>query len=441
MSRPRILAIIGSGETAPTLAKVHRSLLAQLDPADRTAVLLDTPYGFQENAAEISGRTVDYFRESVGVEIGIASFRSADADPLERATAVARIREAGYLFTGPGSPSYALRTWRESEIPACFAERLATGGILSVASAASLTLGLVTVPVYEIYKVGEPPRWLEGLDLLSPYGLRCAVIPHYDNAEGGSHDTRFCYLGERRLARLEAALPAGAWILGVDGHTALVLDLDARTATVAGNGGVTIRAAGRSTVLPSGTSVGLERLAGIAAELADGAGGSGDGMDGAAATTAAAGPAGGSPDGDGARGAGADGGAPSLRDAVRRADAGFAAAVAARDADGAVRAILELDGSLVAWSSDTGGAEERTAAASALRGLIVRLGELGVGGLRDPREAVAPFVAALLELRERARAGRDWAAADLIRDRLLAAGIEVRDTPEGTDWEIVAPQG
>ena len=31
-------------------------------------------------------------------------------------------------------------------------------------------------------------------------GLPAVVVPHYDNAEGGHHDTRFCYLGERRLA-------------------------------------------------------------------------------------------------------------------------------------------------------------------------------------------------------------------------------------------------
>ena len=53
------------------------------------------------------------------------------------------------------------------------------------------------------------------------------VVPHFDNAEGGTHDTRFCYMGERRLAVMEELLPADAWVLGVDEHTALVFDLDA----------------------------------------------------------------------------------------------------------------------------------------------------------------------------------------------------------------------
>jgi len=104
------------------------------------------------------------------------------------------------------------------------------------ASAAALTLGVATVPVYEIYKCGEDPHWLEGLDVTSAAGLRAAVIPHYDNNEGGTHDTRFCYLGERRLSKMEKDLPDGVFVLGVDEHTACTFDLDAGTASVEGRG-------------------------------------------------------------------------------------------------------------------------------------------------------------------------------------------------------------
>src|ERR1035437_3823795 len=129
-----------------------------------------------------------------------------------------------------------------------------------MASAAAFTLGRLTVPVYEIYKVGEAPRWLEGLDLLTPLGLPVAVVPHYDNAGGGKHDTRFCYLGERGLRMLEAELPDDVFILGVDGHTALILDLDARSATVSGLGTVTVRKDGRSTVFPAGSELAMSDL-------------------------------------------------------------------------------------------------------------------------------------------------------------------------------------
>ncbi len=53
------------------------------------------------------------------------------------------------------------------------------------------------------------------------------MIPHYDNAEGGTHDTRFCYLGERRLRLLESMVETGTVVLGVDEHTAVLFDLDA----------------------------------------------------------------------------------------------------------------------------------------------------------------------------------------------------------------------
>src|SRR5439155_1744872 len=78
--------------------------------------------------------------------------------------------------------------------------KLAEGGAVVFSSAAALTLGRFSVPVYEIYKVGLPVHWLDGLDLMRAAGFdgSCVVIPHYDNAEGGTHDTHYCYLGERR---------------------------------------------------------------------------------------------------------------------------------------------------------------------------------------------------------------------------------------------------
>jgi len=162
------------------------------------------------------------------------------------------VRGAHAVFAGPGSPTYALRQWAGCGLDVALAEVVRRGGTVTFASAAALTLGVVTVPVYEVYKVGAEPVWAQGLDVLGALtGLRAAVVPHYDNAEGGTHDTRFCYLGERRLRALEASLPAGAHVIGVDEHTALVLDLGAPdppggSASVLGNGGVTVRVAGAS---------------------------------------------------------------------------------------------------------------------------------------------------------------------------------------------------
>ena len=38
--------------------------------------------------------------------------------------------------------------------------------------------------------------------------------------------------------------------------------------------------------------------------------------------------------------------------------------------------------------------------------------------------------------RDAARAARDYAAADAIRDRIKAAGIEIEDTPNGPRWTV-----
>jgi len=70
-----------------------------------------------------------------------------------------------------------------------------------------------------------------------------------------------------------------------------------------------------------------------------------------------------------------------------------------------------------------------------LRALVVRLGELAETGAGDPCEGIAPFVDLFLELRATAREQKDFAMSDLVRDRLVALRIEVRDTPEGSSWE------
>jgi cysteinyl-tRNA synthetase len=41
----------------------------------------------------------------------------------------------------------------------------------------------------------------------------------------------------------------------------------------------------------------------------------------------------------------------------------------------------------------------------------------------------------VLDLRQKARANRDFATSDLIRDRLKTAGIVVKDGKDGATWE------
>ncbi|WP_243791269.1 cysteine--tRNA ligase [Saccharopolyspora gloriosae] len=52
------------------------------------------------------------------------------------------------------------------------------------------------------------------------------------------------------------------------------------------------------------------------------------------------------------------------------------------------------------------------------------------------RRALTELVDGLLEQRQKARAERDFATADLLRDRLLASGVAVEDTPDGPLWTL-----
>lgn len=435
MSTPRILTIMGSGETAPTMVSVHRSVVARLPDPVRAAVL-DTPYGFQENAPELAQRAVNYFRTSVNIDIAIAGLTrlhggTTTPDPVAVERGLRTIAEADYVFAGPGSPTYALHQWKGSTVPALLADKLREGGAITFASAAALTLGSHTVPVYEIYKVGEDPRWEEGLDLLSVIGVRATVIPHYDNAEGGHHDSRFCYLGESRLRYLEDRLPEDVWVLGVDEHTGLVIDIDADQATVVGNGTVSIRLRNGSHVFPSDATIPLDVLREPERELG-GTGsrpGTGAGHDDvASAATASAGSM------------GADRpGRTSLDDELSEHETQFRRAIDEGDATAAVRAALDLEHAIHAWSADTLQSDVADRARAALRSMISALGDAAIDGLRDPRDVIGPLVEALLSIRATVRAEKRYDLSDVIRDIFAARGIEVRDTPDGVEWHLVTP--
>ena len=93
-------------------------------------------------------------------------------------------------------------------------------------------------------------------------------------------------------------------------------------------------------------------------------------------------------------------------------------------------------------------AGDRAAALEAARSVRSMLDVLGLDPLSarwsaelstvdtGAQRALAALVDELLVDRQRARERRDFAAADAIRDRLLAAGISVEDTPDGPLWTV-----
>ncbi len=255
-----VLVLLGSGETAPGMTRVHREVLSAI--GDLRAVNLDTPYGFQLNVPQMSQKLEEYFATSLQVELTtlhLASF--ARTSEVERALFKDRVRQASYVFAGPGSPTWALAQWAPLGLAEDLRAVLEGGGTICLASAAALTAGSHTAPIYEIYKVGvDEPSWEVGLDLVSAFGLACAVIPHFDNAEGQNYDTRFCYLGAPRLEFLEALLPEGVATLGVDEHTAVILERESDTLSVRGRARAHWRLAGETRSFAAGETVPLAEL-------------------------------------------------------------------------------------------------------------------------------------------------------------------------------------
>jgi cyanophycinase-like exopeptidase len=377
----RRLVIMGSGETTAGMLPVHRRVLADLPPG-AACRLLDSPFAFQENADELVERIGAYFDESLGQQVRAVHLPAA-ADALTMERALAEIRAADWLFAGPGSPSYARRAWAGTEVPSAMAALVAPGrsGALVFASAAAVTLGSWALPVYEIYKVGEDPRWEPGLDLMQAVlGWRCAVVPHWDNREGGTHDTRHCWIGGRRLAQLEPALGDG-FILGIDEHTAFVVDLEAGLVSVVGRGGAVLRVAGAEEVLVAGTECTLDHVEAMVRDL------------GAARAVHNSDAAASSPAGDGT--------SQDAPEALARS----------------VLAALPPE------------------ATDARADLVALLGLVEVSAEAGARQLAEQLVAALVEMRGERRTARDWAASDAIRDRLAAVGVEVQDSPAGSTWE------
>jgi cysteinyl-tRNA synthetase len=83
-------------------------------------------------------------------------------------------------------------------------------------------------------------------------------------------------------------------------------------------------------------------------------------------------------------------------------------------------------GFLNEWIADAANADGRGDAH-----LREMLGVFGLGGLLKPDEAAPAEVRALAEQREQARAARDFAASDRLREEIAARGWDVRDGADG----------
>ena len=410
-SRKGVIALMGSGELTATMVEVHKGLLARVSDSPR-AVFLDTPAGFQLNVDQLSQRAVDYFRIHVQQQMSVASFKSIEGStPYEAEQAFHTLREADFVLIGPGSPSYAVRQWLQTPIPEILAKRVEDGGCLVAASAAALTVGEFTLPVYEIYKVGEELHWVEGMDVLSRFGLDLVVVPHWNNAEGGTHDTRFCYMGEPRFRRLESLLPPDSSILGLDEHTACLIDLETEEAVITGIGRVTLRRESRERSFEKGERFPLD-------VLRRGSVGEGWRRETPAAINVQM---------------STEREEGSFWARVHRIEAAFQQGLETGDSGKTTNALLELDRTIWEAQQALESGEFISQARDILREMIVTLG-VKLSSPVYPTGCPEPLVEELLELRERFRQRKQWQDADAIRDSLQRVSIVIEDTEQGPRW-------
>ena len=376
---PGLLTLIGSGEVSAGMTRLHRHLLARLGAPARAA-FLDTPAGFELGVETIHTRFRDYVERRLEVPMDLASFRSASASPESIALALRTLADANYILAGPGSPSYAASQWRGSAVYDAVVSRWRAGAQLVWASSAAIALSRHLLPVYEIYKVGAPLYWLDGLDLLGDYGLSLAIVTHWDNAEGGTHDTRACFMGMERFERLRRMLPANAVTLGIDEHTACTLDVEAGTIEVRGRGGITILAGDLQLRHVHGETFPIDELR------------------------------------------------------IRASSPASPPSVPAPAAEARIRQARDL----LARGELVPGLQLLAEAAPSELAPLLSLAAQSAHGLSRAEPPPEQLITLLIDVREALRAAKQWQLSDQVRDGLGALGISLKDSPDGTIWSRTA---
>lgn len=259
-----IIGLLGSGETSAQGGRVFE-YVAQRLPQPPRVVLLETPAGFEPNSLQVAERVADFMRLRLqnyrpALKVLAARQRHTAFSPDDPALNQP-ILQAHLIYMGAGSPSYTVRQLQNSWVWQALTARHRAGAALVIASAASIALGAYALPVYEIYKVGEDLHWKPGLNFFAPYGLSLTIVPHWNNAEGGADlDTNRCFMGQARFAALQQLLPADATVVGIDEHTALIVDLNAGMAEVLGRGSVSVIRAGNVQICLPGERLPLQNL-------------------------------------------------------------------------------------------------------------------------------------------------------------------------------------
>jgi hypothetical protein len=258
------IAFLGSGETSLAGGRIFEQLARQI-PAPLRIAVLETPAGFELNSAQVAGRVADFFKTRLAnykpqVDLIPARKKNTSFSPDDPET-IAPLLHANLIFMGPGSPTYAIRQLKDSLAWEVIRARQRLGATLVFASAATIAVGEWGLPVYEIYKVGLDVHTVPGLHFFADFATPLSFVPHWNNAEGGTDlDTSRCFMGRERFDEWCSQLPADHTTLGLDEHTGIVFDFQARQCLVMGVSSVSLVRACNPDIFPAGSTIPLDEI-------------------------------------------------------------------------------------------------------------------------------------------------------------------------------------
>lgn len=194
------LALVGSGEYLPVMAEVEARLLEGRAPR-----YVQIPTAAAQEGAESLTRWVELGKaqaERLGVEaVPLVVTTRAEADDPEVA---ALVEGAGLVYLSGGSPPYLASTLRGTRVWDAVVRAWEGGAALAGCSAGAMAMSGWAPYVKDPERSPEP-----GLGLLPDWW----VLPHFDRMPQWEPDL---------LDRVEAEVPEGVTLLGIDEDTALV---------------------------------------------------------------------------------------------------------------------------------------------------------------------------------------------------------------------------
>ncbi len=258
------IAFLGSGETSLAGGRIFEALARLIPPPLRVAVM-ETTAGFELNSPQVAGRVADFLQTRLQnynptIDLVPARKKGTEFSP-DNPEILKPLLTANLIFMGPGSPSYAVRQLKDTLAWDIIRARHRLGATLIFASAATISVGAWTLPVYEVYKVGEDVHTKRGLDLFGDYGMNLSFVPHWNNADGGIDlDTSRCFFGIERFEQWRSLLPPENIVVGLDEHSGVIVDFEAGCCEVSGVSSVSVLKSDDMKIHPAGAKFPFSEL-------------------------------------------------------------------------------------------------------------------------------------------------------------------------------------